>query len=359
MSKRLVSYNDKHQTLLITGNKIQSVNKREMQMMNRIDASCILRVSLKKETPPVRLTADTQGLVQIREYLKTVTMTKKLFVCIINSILKSLEYAESIHFSKDLFIYDTQYVFVRVSDMSVVLTYVPLQPCTLDEKISDLFGAIISTSVFNPQDDATYISIFLEIIKNKSFSLYVLKEYLRFISDNEHILISSDVNDKVLCPRCGSPVITDAQTCEMCGFAVNRSVTPRQLQKESEKSNNSNNSKHELVVNEDSAGNVTVFRANAHAERELVCKSSGIGVVISKSPFKIGKLLESSDLRIENHAVSRKHAEIVKEGNNYYVIDYYSKNGTYINERRIQSGVKEPLQINDSIRFADSEYLFK
>ena len=180
-----------------------------------------------------------------------------------------------------------------------------------------------------------------------------------FFQDNEHILISSDANDKVLCPRCGSPVITDAQTCVMCGFAVNRSVTPRQLQKESEKSNNSNNSKHELVVNEDSAGNVTVFRANAHAERELVCKSSGIGVVISKSPFKIGKLLESSDLRIENHAVSRKHAEIVKEGNNYYVIDYYSKNGTYINERRIQSGVKEPLQINDSIRFADSEYLFK
>lgn len=334
MSKRLVSYNDKHQTLLITGNKIQSVNKREMQMMNRLNTSCIIRVSLQKETPPVRLAANTQGLVTMSEYLQTVTMTKKLFVCIIRSILNSLEYAESIHFSKDLFVYKAEYAFVNVSDMSVVLTYIPLQPCSLEESITDLFGDIIRCCVFDPGDDNSYISNFTQIIKNKDFSLYILKEYLNFIYDNDLDTIKQDSAETTL-----------NDLVSASGGLKQPDITDKPV--------------NDLVVNEDSAGNVTVFRASVREDRILVCKNNGISIEISKSPFRIGKLLGSSDLRIENHAVSRKHAEIVKEGNNYYIIDYYSKNGTFINERRIQSGVKELLQINDTIRFANEEYQFR
>ena len=359
MSKKIISYSTKHQQLIITGNKIQSVNKREMQMMNRIDTSCIMRVSFRKETPPVRLIADTQGLVQMHEYLKTVTMTKKLFVCIINSILGSLEYAESIHFSKDLFIYDTNYAFVRVTDTAVVLTYIPLQPCALDKTISDLFGSIISESTFDPQEDISYISNFLEIIKNKSFSLYVLKAYLEFICESEFGSQKTVGDNQTMCPRCNSPLFEDATKCTLCGFVIKQNTPVDQIQPNTVIENKTNSSKQSLVVNEDSAGNVTVFRATSYQERYLVCRNSGIRTLVSKSPFRIGKLIDTSDLRIENHAVSRKHAEIVKEGNNYYVIDYYSKNGTYINNRRIQSGVKELLQINDMIRFADSEYEFK
>ena len=358
MGKKIVSYNKKHQQLLITGNKIQSVNKREMLMMNRLDTSRILRVSSQKETPPVRLYANTQGLVPISEYLRTVSMTKKLFVCIINSILDSVDYAESIHFSKDLLVYKTQYAFVRVSDLSVVLAYVPLQPCTLEETISDLFESIIRESVFDPTEDASYISSFAEIIQNKSFSLYVLKEYLRFISEERTgILLKAD-EDEILGQISESDKFKFAGKSELCGNSENPSVSLHKPQI-NQPSDNKNNSAYKLIVNEDSSGNVTVFRAAAHSDRELISRNGGKSIVINKSPLRIGKLFESSDLRIENHAVSRKHAEIVKEGENYYVIDYYSKNGTYINGRRIESGVKELLHINDLIRFADSEYQFK
>ena len=63
-----------------------------------------------------------------------------------------------------------------------------------------------------------------------------------------------------------------------------------------------------------------------------------------------------TDYRIQNSAVSRKHADIIKEQGQYFVMDLGSTNGTYLGGRRIQTGVKELLSDGAIVRFANAEY---
>lgn len=64
---------------------------------------------------------------------------------------------------------------------------------------------------------------------------------------------------------------------------------------------------------------------------------------------------ESSDIILSADGVSRKHITILTEGDNYYVIDQGSTNGSFINEERLIPGRKTeftsffPLRLGDNV----------
>ncbi len=64
-----------------------------------------------------------------------------------------------------------------------------------------------------------------------------------------------------------------------------------------------------------------------------------------KNEIVIGRNAEN-DIVIENLAVSKQHARIVKQDGTYYVEDLNSTNGTYLNKIRI---TKNDLNNNDII----------
>ena len=59
---------------------------------------------------------------------------------------------------------------------------------------------------------------------------------------------------------------------------------------------------------------------------------------------------ESADIQLESPYVSRNHAEIIKEGGYWFLIDQYSKNGVFKNLSRIQPGKKVRIREGDHIR---------
>jgi len=64
-------------------------------------------------------------------------------------------------------------------------------------------------------------------------------------------------------------------------------------------------------------------------------------VTIGRSP--------SNDLVMSQHTVSRKHAVISRDGDRYFVTDVGSRNGTYVNQRKISGSV--PIAAGDHIWF--------
>ena len=56
-----------------------------------------------------------------------------------------------------------------------------------------------------------------------------------------------------------------------------------------------------------------------------------------------------SNIRIRDKSVSRRHLEIIRKGNQYFIKDLKSKNGTYINEERIEPG--KPFEIEQGLPF--------
>ncbi|MBR3771093.1 MAG: FHA domain-containing protein [Clostridium sp.] len=82
-------------------------------------------------------------------------------------------------------------------------------------------------------------------------------------------------------------------------------------------------------------------------------------IMIDKQVFKLGKERTFVDYCIvDNPTVSRSHANIVFEDDEYYIIDMNSKNHTYVNGRMIPSGTKIKLIHGSRIKLSNEEFEF-
>lgn len=78
---------------------------------------------------------------------------------------------------------------------------------------------------------------------------------------------------------------------------------------------------------------------------------------ITGTDFLIGKKKGVVDGLIKARGVSRIHGKITKEGDDYYLTDLNSTNGTYLNGGRLEVHEKARIRQGDSIGFADVRYV--
>lgn len=90
----------------------------------------------------------------------------------------------------------------------------------------------------------------------------------------------------------------------------------------------------------------------------LVSEQRGEDVELKKFPFYVGSLAGYADYVIENDTVSRFHAKFVKEGEDVFLVDLNSTNGTRVNGRMLGIQEKTELFSGDKIAFAEEEYFY-
>src|SRR5262245_48598478 len=76
------------------------------------------------------------------------------------------------------------------------------------------------------------------------------------------------------------------------------------------------------------------------------------------SEFIIGRV-EPCDIFIPSQAASKRHARIARSRDSYSIVDLDSKNGTYLNERKLGPHEPVPLVDNDTIRICNWVFLFR
>lgn len=90
----------------------------------------------------------------------------------------------------------------------------------------------------------------------------------------------------------------------------------------------------------------------------LMRKSDGTVYHLTKDREVIGSGA-TADINIRNNpAISRSHATVVYINGNYYIEDNQSKNGSFINGRRLQPSVKELLSNGMLFKLANEEFNF-
>ena len=81
---------------------------------------------------------------------------------------------------------------------------------------------------------------------------------------------------------------------------------------------------------------------------------------IRENEFLIGKSSERVQGVITgNNAISRVHCKIVRKNGNYYVVDMGSSNGTYVNGKRIEPNIPEPILDKSQLRIANAEFIVR
>ncbi|HCT91636.1 MAG TPA: hypothetical protein DF613_09715 [Lachnospiraceae bacterium] len=80
---------------------------------------------------------------------------------------------------------------------------------------------------------------------------------------------------------------------------------------------------------------------------------------VNSPEFTIGKKADVNDLVLtDNPAVSRRHARIFWEDQEYYIVDLGSANGTFVNSARLDPDVRRRLKNGDTITLADERFGF-
>jgi pSer/pThr/pTyr-binding forkhead associated (FHA) protein len=94
---------------------------------------------------------------------------------------------------------------------------------------------------------------------------------------------------------------------------------------------------------------------------------AGVGILVVKRGPNVGSRFAldadvvragrhpESDIFLDDITVSRRHAEIVREGGHYLVRDVGSLNGTYLNRERVESA---PLAHGDELQIGTFKLVF-
>ena len=80
-------------------------------------------------------------------------------------------------------------------------------------------------------------------------------------------------------------------------------------------------------------------------------------ILISSHQFTIGKSYSCS-YELNDNYISRTHLMIVKEDESWYIIDFNTKNGTYLNDIKIHSESQVKINNTDIIKVGNTSFIF-
>jgi FOG: FHA domain len=90
----------------------------------------------------------------------------------------------------------------------------------------------------------------------------------------------------------------------------------------------------------------------------LIRRRDGAAYRMEREQAMVGSGMAADICIHDNHAISRNHAILLCINGEYYLEDNQSKNGSFINGRRIQPGVREVLYDGMVLKFADEDFVF-
>lgn len=154
-----------------------------------------------------------------------------------------------------------------------------------------------------------------------------------------------------LCPKCRSTVRPDAFYCDHCGFVLREQPTPVP---------------GTLVVTYDDLDEGLTNEPEPHL---LVLPAGNVlSLPADQDIYVIGRVDPASgsypDVDLvpfggEEGGVSRRHAQISRSDDHYFIEDLNSVNYTFVNKNKIALGVAHPLEDGDEIRLGRVLLQFK
>lgn len=106
----------------------------------------------------------------------------------------------------------------------------------------------------------------------------------------------------------------------------------------------------------------TIYIEETESTEKVYCLYTPQGSIVAKldvDALVIGKRKGEADVVLEDMSISRMHAKIIKEGNDIYLEDLNSTNGTFKNGLRLKPYERRKLEAEDEIMLGKKELIFR
>ena len=108
----------------------------------------------------------------------------------------------------------------------------------------------------------------------------------------------------------------------------------------------------------DTEGTVFVELSSEEKTRRLMTETGHVLYVIRDNSCVIGKKEDEVDLFMDDEGISRMHARVFRDGEDYYIEDLNSTNGTFKNGLRLKPYEQKKLLKGDEIKLAARKIIF-
>ena len=82
-------------------------------------------------------------------------------------------------------------------------------------------------------------------------------------------------------------------------------------------------------------------------------------IYIFHTSIIVGKMRQQADIVLDEEHISRIHARIERSGEEVYVTDLNSTNGTFVNGERLKANERRRLSSLDEVAFASIVYQYE
>jgi len=319
--------------------KISGKNDINQTEMNLIQRNQIRGLMKPEEVHWGYLEYTGVNSVSLQHFIRKPTTARDFFL-VIEQLIDIIERCEKSQLNRNKLSFTLDTIFVNEVTKAVQLIYLPANSISSINNIHAFIDQLVSTLIPASQADGEAISKFnFYLRKLNSFDLRKVEDYIgRF--DREIVALvkgqvgySSNLNDD------DAPTDIMNRNDDFPTDILDDDDVTGLLDEEDEETG---------LLEDDYKLYPKLYRVKTEDY-----------IPINKGNFRVGKERGSVDYFVaDNPKISRAHADIESRNGKYYITDRNSKNGTYLNERRLYANQKTEIFDGDLVRMANEEFIF-
>lgn len=368
------------------------INDYRITMVMNCNIKNLLNMDVEYIDEVVEFIYDISNLKNIGGFYERKKMKYSDLLTLFKSIINVVEDGESYLLRIEDILFDMEYVYVDERNEKVLFCYCPqadidgdfnnnfrrfVQEIVLstdhtDGKAAELIYGILeicNREDFLMKDIRDYMNkmegaypkrtvrqINYETIRNESRENEKNKEHPIIAEENEDSYKSIFENDNIKIGKGKKKRIVEVVK-EAFGIKEAENENKEHKDKVIASKNKRQEMKHPHETDE--RDDMTMLLSQKEYRDVLVDVRKKENIELDFFPCVIGKDGERVDKIIREQSVSRVHLKVYNQGDDYYVEDQNSTNGTFINDEMLDPFQKYVINNGDTLTIADHEYIFK
>lgn len=368
------------------------INDYRITMVMNCNIKNLLNMDVEYIDEVVEFIYDISNLKNIGGFYERKKMKYSDLLTLFKSIINVVEDGESYLLRIEDILFDMEYVYVDERNEKVLFCYCPqadidgdfnnnfrrfVQEIVLstdhtDGKAAELIYGILeicNREDFLMKDIRDYMNkmeggypkrtvrqINYETIRNESRENEKNKEHPIIAEENEDSYKSIFENDNIKIGKGKKKRIVEVVK-EAFGIKEAENENKEHKDKVIASKNKRQEMKHPHETDE--RDDMTMLLSQKEYRDVLVDVRKKENIELEFFPCVIGKDGERVDKIIREQSVSRVHLKVYNQGDDYYVEDQNSTNGTFINDEMLDPFQKYVINNGDTLTIADHEYIFK